>query len=282
MSEALGQPLLVEPRPGAGTLIGTEMGAKAPADGYTLVMINSSSASAISLYKKVPYDLVKDFAPIATIGYTPYVVAVHPSVPARSLPQLIELARAKPGQFNYASAGNGVGSHLAVEQFKSIAGVDLVHVPYKGVAPAVTALVAGEVSTMIVNLVSALPHIKSGEILGLAITDETRSSLIPDVPTTAEAGLPRYQFNEWYGLVAPFGTPPKVISDLNAPDCTHRRHPRFQRAARQPRRQAARQVADRIRRLSSSRDRQLCPHRAGGERSDRLGMSAAVGAIIRR
>jgi tripartite-type tricarboxylate transporter receptor subunit TctC len=216
LSENLGQSIVTDVRPGAGTLIGTDIAAKAPPGGYTLLMINSSSASAVSLYKKPPYDLVKDFTPIATIGYTPYVVVVHPKLAVRTLPEFIVFARARPQQLHYASSGNGVGTHLAVELLKSVTGIDLVHVPYTGVAPAVTALVSGEVPVMVVNLVSALPHIRSGDILALALADAARSKLLPDVPTTEQAGLPDFQFNEWYGLVAPAGTPPDIIAQLSA------------------------------------------------------------------
>jgi tripartite-type tricarboxylate transporter receptor subunit TctC len=215
LSDDIGQPIVIDDRPGAGPLIGTEVVAKATPDGYTLLMINSSSASAVSLYRKVPYDLMRDFAPIATIGYTPYVLVVHPKVAVETLARFVALARAEPGRLDYASAGNGVGSHLAVELFKTTAGVDLVHVPYKGVAPAVEALVAGEASVMIVNLVSALPHVRAGEIHALALADTVRSPLLPNIPIMAEAGLPGYEFNEWYGLVAPAGTPPSIIDDLN-------------------------------------------------------------------
>jgi tripartite-type tricarboxylate transporter receptor subunit TctC len=216
VSEAWGQQVIVDARPGAGSLIGTELVAKSPPDGYTLLMANASSASAISVYSKVPYDLFRDFTTVGLIGYTPHITVVHPSLPVQSLQELIRLAKAKPGEINYSSSGNGVGSHLAVELFKSMAKVDVTHVPYKGAPAAVSALLSGEVSLMIVNLISALPHVQSGKMRALGLADTKRSPLLPQVPTMTEAGLPGYVFTEWYGLIAPAAMPKDAIAKWNA------------------------------------------------------------------
>lgn len=215
IGDAWGQQILVDVRPGAGSLIGTDVVAKSKPDGYTMMMANASSTMAVSVYKTVPYDLLRDFTAVGMIGYTPHLTVVHPSLPVKNLKELISLARARPGEINYSSAGSGVGSHLAVELFKSVAKVDATHVPYKGAAPAVMGLVAGEVSLMIVNLVSAAPHVKTAKLRALGVADGKRSPLLPDVPTMAEAGLP-YEFIEWYGIIAPTGTPPEVIGKWNA------------------------------------------------------------------
>ena len=214
ITEAWRQQVIVDVRPGAGSLLGTEIAARAAPDGYTLMTANASSAMAVNVYRKVPYDLLKDFTPIGMIGYTPHITVVHPSLPARTLKELIALARARPHEINYSSAGSGVGSHLAVELFKSMTRVELTHVPYKGAAPAVAGLLGGEVSLMIVNLLSAAPHVKSGRLRALGFADSRRTPLLPDVPTMAEAGLP-YEFIEWYGLIAPAAVPRDVITRWN-------------------------------------------------------------------
>jgi tripartite-type tricarboxylate transporter receptor subunit TctC len=215
VAEAWGQQVIVDARPGAGSLIGTDAVAKSPADGYTLLMANASSASAVSVYAKVPYDLFKDFTTVGLIGYTPHITVVHPSLPAQTLQELIRLAKAKPGDINYSSSGNGVGSHLAVELFKSMAKVNVTHVPYKGAPSAVSAILSGEVSLMIVNLISALPHVQTGRLRALGLADVKRSSLLPIVPTMTEAGLPGYVFTEWYGLLAPAAMPREAIAKWN-------------------------------------------------------------------
>jgi tripartite-type tricarboxylate transporter receptor subunit TctC len=215
ISESWGQQILVDVRPGAGSLIGTDIVAKSKPDGYTLMMANASSAMAVSVYKTVPYDLLRDFTAAGMIGYTPHLTVVHPSLPAGTLQELIRLARSNPKEINYSSAGNGVGSHLAVELFKTMAKVDLAHVPYKGAGQAVTALVGGEVSLMIVNLVSAAAHVKTGKLRALGLADAKRSPLLPNVPTMAEAGLP-YEFTEWYGIIGPAGTPREMIVKWNS------------------------------------------------------------------
>jgi tripartite-type tricarboxylate transporter receptor subunit TctC len=217
LSEALGQQFVVENRAGAGGTVGSEAASQAGADGYTLLYGSTSTlAMAPSLYRKLGYDPRKSFAPISLVSSGPMLIAVNATVPANSLAELIALAKAKPGSLNYASAGNATPPHLAAEMFKSMAGVNLVHVPYKGGGPALQAITAGEVQILFEGLVTLLPQIKSGRLRALAISSATRDPALPDVPTSAEAGLPSFQVNFWSGLVAPAGTPPEVIARLNA------------------------------------------------------------------
>ncbi len=217
LSEALGQQFVVENRAGAGGTVGSEVASQAPADGYTLLYGSTSTlAMAPSLYRKLAYDPRKSFAPISLVSSGPMLVAVNASVPANTLAELIALAKDKPGSLNYASAGNATPPHLAAEMFKSMAGVNLVHVPYKGGGPALQAVTAGEVQILFEGLVTLLPQIKSGRLRALAISAAVRDPALPDVPTSAEAGLPAFQVNFWSGLVAPAGTPPEVVATLNA------------------------------------------------------------------
>ena len=217
LSEALGQQFVVENRAGAGGTVGSEVASQASADGYTLLYGSTSTlAMAPSLYRKLAYDPRKSFAPISLVSSGPMLVAVNASVPANTLAELIALAKDKPGSLNYASAGNATPPHLAAEMFKSMAGVNLVHVPYKGGGPALQAVTAGEVQILFEGLVTLLPQIKSGRLRALAISAAVRDPALPDVPTSAEAGLPAFQVNFWSGLVAPAGTPPEVVATLNA------------------------------------------------------------------
>lgn len=217
LTEALGQSFVVDARPGAGGVLGAEIAARAPADGYTLFMGNNSThGSNPALYAKLPYDAVKDFAPIILVVSTPYVLNVHPSLPVRSVKELIAFAKARPGQLNYASAGNGSTHHFCGELLKSHAGIDIVHVPYKGSTPGLTALVAGEVSMMFSNVDNSQPHIKSGRTRPLAVTSPKRAGPLPEVPTMEEAGVRDFQVLSWFGLLAPAGTPPAVITRINA------------------------------------------------------------------
>ncbi|MFN7085081.1 MAG: Bug family tripartite tricarboxylate transporter substrate binding protein [Burkholderiales bacterium] len=217
LAERLGQPLVIEARPGAGGTVGTEVAARAAADGYTLFMANNSThGSNPAVYRKLPYDAVRDFAPIIFVAATPYVLSVHPSLPATSVKQLVALAKSKPGQINYASAGNGSTHHLSGELLKSMAGIDLLHVPYKGTTPAITALLSGEVSVMFATVVGIQPHVKSGKVRALGVTASRRSQMMPELPTMAEAGLPGFEVTSWFGLLAPAGTPAAVVNRLNA------------------------------------------------------------------
>jgi tripartite-type tricarboxylate transporter receptor subunit TctC len=215
LSESMGQPFVVDNRGGAAGNLGTTLAAKAPADGYTLLMVPSSISISPALYAQLQYDAQKDLAPVALVASTPYFMLLHPSVPASSVKQLVALAKGRPGQLNYASAGAGTASHLAVEMFKRSAGVDFVHVPFKGVGPAMINLISGHVSLMVAGYPPAAPHIKAGRLKALAVADRTRTSLMPAVPTVAESGYPGYAVENWLGLLAPAGTPEPIIARLN-------------------------------------------------------------------
>ena len=216
MSESWGQPVVVENRPGAGGIIGTDAGAKAPADGHTLTMgAVSTHAINVGLYKKLPYDPVKDFAAVAPVAIVPNLLVVNPSLGVSTIAELIALARSKPGQLSYASAGAGTTLHISCELFKSLAKVDIVHVPYKGSAPAISDVMGGQVPIMCDSITSSQPHIKAGKLKVLAITSVTRSSTMPQVPTMVEAGVAGYEMNPWFGLFAPAGTPAAVVARVH-------------------------------------------------------------------
>ena len=216
LTDLWGQATVVDNRPGAGGTIACELAAKAAPDGYTLLLGNISTfAMAPSLYKKVNYDPVQSFAPITVVNTSANVLVAHPSVPAATTQALIALAKAKPGQINYASAGSGTSPHLAAELFKSMAGVDLVHVPYKGSPQALTDLLGGQTQIMFASLVSALPHIRQARLRALGVTSLKRAAALPDLPAINEAGLRGYDVSVWMGIVAPAGTPPAIIAQLN-------------------------------------------------------------------
>jgi len=217
LSERMGQSFVVENRPGAGTMIGTEAAAKSTPDGYT-ILLSSIATHALSpnLYARVPYDPIKDFAPITLLGIAPTVMVVNKDLAARTLGELVSLAKAQPGNFTYASGGNGTPPHINGEVFKSVAGVDLLHVPYKGGGPALADLIAGRVHVMLDTAASAMPHVRGGRLRALAISAPQRSPEYPDVPTFAEAGLPQYETNAWYSMHAPAGTPPDIVRRLNS------------------------------------------------------------------
>src|SRR3972149_3844671 len=210
-----GHPVVVDNRPGAGSLIGTELGAKSGPDGYTLLGISSSLTIIPSMYKKVPFDPIKDFAAVTLLSSYPHLVVVHPSLPAKSIKELIAVAKAKPGVLNYGSAGIGTPTQLGAELFNSMAGTNIVHVPYQGGGPAVTALLGGQVQAYFGPIATVLPHVKSGKRRALAVTSITRSSVLPDLPTVAQAGLPGFRQDAWNGLLAPARTPPAIIKKLN-------------------------------------------------------------------
>jgi tripartite-type tricarboxylate transporter receptor subunit TctC len=215
-TESWGQQVVVENREGAGGVIGAQAVAKAAPDGYTLLVAATSWAVAPSLYAKPPYDALKDFAVIGRIGFIPSVLVVHPTLPVKDLKDLIRIAKAKPGQLDYSSSGKGAPSHLFMEYFKRMAGVDIVEVPYKVTAQALTDVIGGQVMMNLPILAAALPHIRAGRLKALAVTSGKRSAAAPDIPTVAEAaGLPQYEAAQWQGLVAPAGTPPEVIARVN-------------------------------------------------------------------
>lgn len=209
------QPVLVENKPGAGGRIATEYVAKVPADGHTLLLVTVGHAVNPSLYQKLRYDTERDFTPVAMVATLPSVLAVHPAVQARSVTELVALARRAGGKMTYASSGSGSTSHIGGAQFASLADVALTHVPYKGAAPALTDLVGGQVDMMIDPVVSSVGYIKSGKLRALAVTTPRRSPLLPDVPTMAEAGLPAYQFAPWFMMIAPSGVSREIVQKLN-------------------------------------------------------------------
>ena len=216
MQKAWGQPVVVENRPGAGGNLGSDVVAKAAPDGYTLLVgAVSPQAINVTLYPRMPYDVMRDFAHITLIAVVPNLLEVHPSVPVKTVKELIDLAKAKPGQLAYASSGSGTSIHLSAELFKSMAGVDMLHIPYKGSAPAITDLMAGQVQLMFDNLPSSIAQVKAGRLRAIAVTTLTRSPALPDVPTIAESGLPGYDASSWFGMHAPAGTPKDIVNKIH-------------------------------------------------------------------
>jgi tripartite-type tricarboxylate transporter receptor subunit TctC len=215
LTEAFRQQFIVDNRAGAGTIIGTDIVAKAAPDGHTLLVCVSPIAINPAIYRKLPYDALRDFAPITQTAAVPNVLTVHPAVPARTVSEFIALARAKPGQFAYASAGVGTSPHLSAELFRSMAGIELVHVPYKGTAPGVVDLIAGQVAAMFVNTLTVAGQLKSGKVRAIAVTTAKRSQMLPDIPTIAESGLSGYEATQWYGVMAPASTPQPIVDRLH-------------------------------------------------------------------
>jgi tripartite-type tricarboxylate transporter receptor subunit TctC len=217
LSKQLGQPFVIENRAGAGTVVGTAAAADAAPDGYTLLAgLNANMAVNPSLFAKLPYDPIRNFSPVAMLAEYPFAVVVSKNLPVNSIKELIALARSRPGEINYASAGNGSGQQLSAELFKLMTGVNLTHVPYRGAAPAYADVISGQVPVFFDNLSSALGQIKSGNVHALAVTSRERSPLLPDVPTLAEAGVPRYEYYVWFGLWAPKNTRQPIIEKLHA------------------------------------------------------------------
>ena len=216
LTDVWAQQAIVDNRPGGGGVIATDIVAKAPPDGYALLLQSVGISYAPALYKNLPFDVKRDITAVTLVGSQPFVLAVHPSLPAKSVAELVRLAKAKPGEIRFASGGVSGASHLGSELFRVVAGVNMVHVPYKGTGPGVTALLTGEVHMAIAGVSTMLPHAKSGKVRALAVTGAKRSPAAPDLPTVAENGLPGYAFDVWYGLFAPAKTPPAVLNKINA------------------------------------------------------------------
>ena len=220
LAEGLGQSVVIENRGGAGATIGTEIAARSAPDGYTLLLMTVTNTVSMSLYPSLKFDLVRDFAPVTKLATTPHVLVVHPSVPARTVKELVALAKARPGALVYSSSGTGSVSHLAGEYFGFLTGTKMLHVPYKGGGPSVTALVSGEVAIGFATMPSVLAQVRSGRLRGIAMTTAQRSSALPDLPTVAEAGIRNYDVGSWYGLALPAGASRDIVARLH--DVTHK------------------------------------------------------------
>ena len=215
LGEALGQQIIIDNRGGGGANIGAELAAKSPPDGYTLFMMTGTHTVNATLYKSLGYNLVRDFVPVTMLGGTAYVVVVHPSIPAKSIKELIAFAKARPGEIAHSSSGTGSGPHLAGELFKSMTGTKMLHIPYKGGGPSVLALVSGEAAVGFTTTPSCIHQIQAGRLRGLAVSSAQRSPYLPDLPTVAEAGVRGYETTAWYGMMVPTGTPADIIARLN-------------------------------------------------------------------
>lgn len=215
LSVALGQQVVVDNKPGAGGVVGSESVAKSAPDGYTLIMGNAGSHGInAAVYSKLPYDIQRDFAPVSQVAIAPNVMVVNPAVPANTVAEFIAYAKAQPGKLSYASGGNGSSAHMSMELFKAMAGVDIQHIPYKGSSPALTDLIGGQVAVFIGNMPPTVPHIKAGKLRALAVTTRARSALMPELPTIGDT-LPGYETVAWFGVLAPAGTPPDIVNKLS-------------------------------------------------------------------
>ncbi len=225
VAESLGQQFVIDNRAGAAGSIGADVVAKAPADGYTLMVHSTTHVGNAAIYKKLPYDTLKDFVGVALLAAQPGALAVHPSLPARSVREFIALAKSRPGHINYSSSGNGSAPHLSMALFISMTGIKIVHIPYKGGTPQVTALVSGETQASLATVVTVLTHIHSGRLRALGVASPKRSGALPDVPTIAESGVPGYEMNPWIAVFAPAGTPKDIVSRLNSEINKALKHP---------------------------------------------------------
>ena len=216
LSRAMGQPFVIEDMPGGGSIVGTAAVQNSPPDGYTLLMMSNTHTVNESLIKKKPFELMRDFVPVAPVNYSDLVLVVHPSVPAKTLKEFIALAKAKPGELNYASSGPGTPYHMAGELFKAMAGVNIVHIPYKGSSGARTDILGGQVQMMFDAITTMAPNVEAGKVRALGTSGKARSSVLPNVPTISEAGVPGYEATIWLGIMAPKGTPRAVVDRLNA------------------------------------------------------------------
>jgi tripartite-type tricarboxylate transporter receptor subunit TctC len=215
MQPLLGQTIVVDNRPGAGSVVGTEIVAKSAPDGYTWLLGNISMAFNVALYQKLPYDTLRDFVPVSLVTDQPNILVVHPSLAAKSLKEFVALARSQPGKLTYGSAGTGSGTHLAMELLMMSQQLDLVHVPYKGTGPALTALLGNQISSFFSTFASALPHVKAGRLRTFGVTSVKRAATLPDAPTIAEAGVPGYEYSTWYGILVPGGTSKAIVEKVN-------------------------------------------------------------------
>ncbi|MBI3939077.1 MAG: tripartite tricarboxylate transporter substrate binding protein [Betaproteobacteria bacterium] len=228
LSDSLGRPFVIENRPGAGGSLASALVAKSPPDGYTLLAVSAAYSISPALYPNLSFDPVRDLAPVSRLAESPFLLVAHPSLPVKTVRELIALAKARPGVLNFASAGNGSSGHLTAELFRSMAGIAMTHVPYKGAGPALVEVAAGQVDLMFANILSSSPYVKSGRLRALGVTSAKRSAIIPELPTISESGVRGYEVTSWYGLLAPAGTPVAIVNKLNGEITAIMRTPELQ------------------------------------------------------